>query len=432
MEETMKIFRAETLLDGTGGEPLRNVEIVVEDGHIREIVPVGLTPHPPETTIYERPGATVLPGLIDVHLHLMFGTGKRSYEDVIQKDSDELMLLRGARNAYLHLRAGVTTCRDCGARNNVAFALRSGAEAGFFLSPRLHVSGRPLTVTGGHFWWCNEEADGVDGVRAATRQLLKDGADFIKIMASGGGTRGTDSSRASFTVEEMAAAVTEAHQVGKKTTAHCLAAESISRAVDAGLDQIEHFNFIHPDGSRVFDQRVADRVLERGIVLSPTIQTGYRQIERLQAKGAALTPQEQKQLDGNLHKLETKLDFVRRFHEMGAPIVAGTDAIQEFGDYAIGLELLHRAGLSPTDVVVAATGAAARAIGVERQVGTLQPGLLADLVYIDGNPLTDILALGRVLGVVLGGRVVVDTRFDLMDGVTALPSDHVFLAPVTG
>jgi imidazolonepropionase-like amidohydrolase len=428
----MKIFRAQTLIDGTGAEPLRNVEIVVEDGRILEIVPAGLTPRPPETTIYERPGATVLPGLIDVHLHLMFGTGKRSYEDVIQHDSDDLMLLRGARNAYLHLRAGVTTCRDCGARNRVTFALREAAQAGLFLSPRLHVCGRPLTVTGGHFWWCNEEADGVDGVRAATRRLLKDGADFIKIMASGGGTRGTDASRASFSVEEMAVAVAEAHQVGKKTTAHCLAAESVGRAVDAGLDQIEHFNFIHPDGSRVFDVRVAEQILERGIFLSPTIQTGYRQIERLQAQGDDLTPQERAQLDGNLHKLETKLDFVRRFHEMGAPIVAGTDAIQEFGDYAIGLELLHRAGLSPMDVIVAATSGAARAMGVESEVGTLRPGLLADLVYLDGDPLADNLALGRVLGVVLGGRVVVDTRFDLMEGVTALPSDHAFVAPITG
>lgn len=426
----MHIFRADTLIDGSGGEPRRNMEIVVEDGRIREIAPAGLTPRPPDARVYERPGATVLPGLIDVHLHLMFGTGPRSYEDVIEHDSDDLMLLRGARNAYVHLRAGVTTCRDCGARNKVAFALREAANAGFFLSPRLHVSGRPLTITGGHFWWCNEEADGVDGVRVATRQLLKEGADFIKIMASGGGTRGTDASRASFTVEEMAAAVAEAHQVGKKTTAHCLAAESVGRAVDAGLDQIEHFNFMHPDGSRVFDGAVAERILERGIVLSPTIQTGYRQIERLQEKGSTLTPQERKHLDGNLHKLDTKLEFIRRFHEMGAPIVAGTDAIQEFGDYAIGLELLHRAGLSPMDVVVAATSGAAQAMGVADEVGTLRPGMTADLVYLDGDPLSDIRAFARVLGVVLGGRLVVDDRNVLGDGVSALPSDSAVLAPV--
>ena len=169
----------------------------------------------------------------------------------------------------------------------MTFAIREAANAGIILSPRIHISGRPLTITGGHFWWCNEEADGVDGVRAATRKLLKEGVDFIKIMASGGGTLGTDSTRASYTVEEMAAATSEAHQVGKKATAHTLAAESVERAVEAGLDQIEHFNFLHPDGSRIWDQVVADKIVQNGMVLSPTIQTGYRQIEKLQMKAAA-------------------------------------------------------------------------------------------------------------------------------------------------
>jgi imidazolonepropionase-like amidohydrolase len=425
----MDVYRADTLIDGTGGEPQRDVEIFVEQGVIQAIAPAGTRPRHPAATVYARPGLTVLPGLIDVHVHLMYGTGRRSYEDVMTHDSDELMILRGARNAYLHLRAGVTTFRDCGARNNVGFALREAARAGIFLSPRMHVCGRPLTITGGHFWWCNEEADGVDGVRAATRRLLKEGADFIKIMASGGGTQGTDASRASFAVEELAVAVAEAHQVGKKTTAHCLAAESVSRAVEAGLDQIEHFNFIHPDGSRVFDERVAEQILARGIFLSPTIQTGYRQIERLQARANDLTPQERQQLDGNLYKQETKLDFVRRFHELGAPIVAGTDAIQEFGDYAIGLELLHRAGLSPLEVIVSATSQAARSMGVEREIGTLEPGKLADFVYVDGDPLRDVRALGRVEAVVLDGRLVVDKRLDMAVGIPALADGSLALAP---
>jgi imidazolonepropionase-like amidohydrolase len=124
------------------------------------------------------------------------------------------MLLRAPRNAYLHLRAGVTTVGDCGARNRVTFDLRQGAEAGLFLTPRLQLCGRPLTITGGHFWWCNEEADGVDGVRQATRKLLKEGADFIKIMASGGAAN--DSWFASYSVAELSAAVEEAHQVGKE------------------------------------------------------------------------------------------------------------------------------------------------------------------------------------------------------------------------
>ncbi|MGH2617641.1 MAG: metal-dependent hydrolase family protein, partial [Thermomicrobiales bacterium] len=373
------------------------------------------------------PGLTVLPGFIDVHVHLMFGSGPRTYDDVVTHDSDELMLLRGARNAYLHLRAGVTTLRDCGARNRVTFNLREGADAELFLTPRLQLCGRPLTITGGHFWWCNEEADGVDGVRAATRRLLKDGADFIKIMASGGAA--TDSWFASYSVEEMAAAVAEAHQVGKKTTAHCLAAESIARAVDAGIDQIEHFNFLHPDGSRVFDERVAEKILARGVFMSPTIQTSYRQLERLQEREGALTPPERALLEEYRYKIETKLDFVRRFYEMGAPIVMGTDAIQQFGDYALGLELLHRAGLSPMDVILAATGRAARAIGSESEVGMVCPGKHADFLFIDGDPLVDVRALGRIVSVVQAGRTVVDKRLDMGVGAPALSDGTIPLSP---
>jgi imidazolonepropionase-like amidohydrolase len=426
----MHIFQAESLIDGTGAPPLRNVEIMVENGVIQEIAPVGSVPRPAAARTFAVPGTTVLPGLIDVHVHLMFGTGRRTYEEVISQDSDEQMLFRGACNAYRHLRAGVTTMRDCAARGNVGFALRAAADAGWFLSPRLHVCGRPLTITGGHFWWCNEEADGAEQVRAATRRLLKDGADFIKIMASGGGTRGTDPSRASFTVDEMAVAVAEAHQVGKKTTAHCLSADSVARAVDAGLDQIEHFNFMCPDGSRVFNEQVAATIVERGIILSPTIQTGYRQIERLEARERELTPEERKQLDGNRYKLETKLTFIRWFHEHGATIVAGTDAIQTFGDYAIGLELLHRAGLSPMDVIISATSAAARSMGLDHQLGTLRPGMAADLIYVHGDPLAQVQALRDVTAVIQHGRVVVDKRVHLDIDIPALPREWAGLAPV--
>ena len=134
----------------------------------------------------------------------MFGVAGSSYEDVIDNDTDEVMLLRAAMNAMIHLKAGVTTLRENGARNKVTFNLREGAHRGYVTAPRLLLCGRPVTVTGGHFYWCNQQADGVDDVRAAVRELVKDGADHIKIMASGGGTAITDLRRPSYTVEELA------------------------------------------------------------------------------------------------------------------------------------------------------------------------------------------------------------------------------------
>lgn len=404
----MQVYRAERLIDGSGAGLQHNVDIQVEDGVIQAVAPAGALPFPADAVVYDHPGATVLPGYIDGHVHLMFGTGPRTYDDVVTHDSDAVMLLRAVRNADLHLRAGVTTLRDAGARNRVTFDFRDGIAAGLVRSPRVLLCGRPLTITGGHFWWCHEEADGADGVRAAARQLLKEGADFIKIMASGGAAQ--DSWCSSYTVAELEAAVTAAHEVGKKTMAHCLGADSIARAVEAGLDQVEHLNFLHRDGSRVYDERLAERIVERGIIVSPTIQTTYRELEELEARGENLTPAERALRDGYRYKIETKLDFVGRFHRLGAKIVAGTDAIQRFGDFALGLELLHRAGLSPMEVIISATSLAAEAIGMEDTVGTLKPGMAADLIYLDGDPLTDPGALSRVEAVVLGGELVVDRR----------------------
>jgi imidazolonepropionase-like amidohydrolase len=170
------------------------------------------------------------------------------------------------------------------------------------------------------------------------------------------------------------------------------------------------------------------------MVLSPTIQTGYRQIETLQNKAAAedeiLTELEEKQLAAGLYKLETKLEFIGRFKDMGAPIVAGTDAISVFGDYAVGLELFHRAGLSPMEVIISATSLAAKAIGVEDELGTVKPGMLADFIYLDGDPLENVQKLNNVETVVLNGKVVVDKRLDMAVGLPALADGDVKMSPI--
>jgi imidazolonepropionase-like amidohydrolase len=175
--------------------------------------------------------------------------------------------------------------------------------------------------------------------------------------------------------------------------------------VEAGIDQVEHINFIQPDGSRQFDQRVAERIVEQNVCVSPTIQTGYRELERLSSK-ADLSRREQAQVDDLKYKLESKLDFVRRFYEMGARIVAGTDAIATFGDYAIGLELLARAGIPNMQVVQAATRVAADAIGFGTIVGTVEVGKEADLIAVRGDPLTDIRCLNDIAMVMRAGKIV--------------------------
>ena len=283
------VISAKTLIDGMGGPPLQRPIVVVEDGRITAVGQQGKAQPPQRAGVRELafPEGHLLPGLIDVHTHLMFGTvGERGYRDgpyeaVIERDTDEIMLLRAAHNTHMHLSAGVTTLRDCGARNRITFDLREGARQGLVTAPRLLLSGRPVTITGGHFFWCNGEADGEDGVRNAVRQLVKEGSDFIKIMASGGGTAITDNRKRSYGVGELRAIVEEAHAHGKLTTAHCLATQSMVNALDAGVDMMEHGGFIEPDGSYVFRPEIAERIAQQGMYVSPTVQTGYRGREAL-------------------------------------------------------------------------------------------------------------------------------------------------------
>lgn len=406
------VIRARALIDGTATPPVGKPVVVVEGSRIVAAGPEGTVEAPsgPRVRELDFPDGYLLPGLIDAHTHLMFGAGDATYEEIIERDSDEVMLLRAARNAHIHLSAGVTTLRDCGARNQVTFDLRRGVRQGLALAPRLLLSGRPVTVTGGHFWWCNGEADGVEGVRIAVRQLVRDGADFIKIMASGGGTAGTDNRRPSYSVEELRAIVDEAHNLGKPTTAHCIATQSIVNALEAGVDSIEHATFIEPDGSYRFNPRIAERIARQGVLVSPTVQTGYRKRERLlrrREQGHALTPEERLRLEDLNVKCERQVEFLGRlWSEWRIPIVAGTDSIQTFGDYCLGLELQVQAGMSPAQVIRSATSVAAAAVGLGDAVGTIEPGKEADLIVVDRDPLSDIRALRSVRMVMQRGTLV--------------------------
>ena len=399
----INVITAKVLIDGTGTKPLLNPVVVTEGAKIKIVGKKGEVhiPHGPNVETHDFPNGFLLPGLLDSHTHLMFGAPGRSYEDVIEGDTDEIMLLRAVKNSLIHMKSGVTTLRENGARNQITFNLREGSRRGYITTPRLLLCGRPVTVTGGHFFWCNQEADGIDGVRAAVRQLVKDGADHIKIMASGGGTKITDLRRPSYTVEELRAIVEEAHNMGKPTTAHCLATQSISNAVEAGVDMIEHAGFIDPDGAYRFYPKIAEKIAKQGTFISPTVQTGYRGLESLlqkqEAQGGKLSKEDQVRLDWVKGKSESQVEFVgKMWTDWNIPMISGTDAIGSFGDYCIGLELMSQAGMSNRDVILSSTGLAAKAMGVGDIVGTVEVGKYADLIVIDSDPLNDIKALRKM------------------------------------
>jgi len=417
------IIRAPRLFDGAGNEHRDGASVWVEGERIKAVYGPEAPPSPPEAQVLDFPDGCILPGLMDCHVHLMYGTvdrmqGPKSYHHVNEADSDALMLLRAVRNGYRHLlKSGVTTLREAGARSRIAFDLKEGISAGLFHGfPTVYACGRTITITGGHFYFCGEEADGPPGCRVAVRRLVKEGADFIKAMSSGGGTYITDNRRASFTVEELKAIVDEAHRHGKATTTHAIATQAIANALEAGFDCIEHFEFVELDYARRFDRRLGEHMIESNVWLSPTIQTGYRNLERLRRlkEERALTPVEEESLAYYNWKQEGQIYVTGKLYEMGARrFLMGTDAIAEFGDYAIGLELLAKAGLSNRDVLLAATHNCAEAFGILDKVGTLEPGKVADITVVQGDPLQDIRAMKQVVQVVKAGYVLPMAGLDL-------------------
>jgi imidazolonepropionase-like amidohydrolase len=232
------VIRAGLLLDGTGAQPSADAALILAGTTIEQIVPWAESLRD-GATLHDFGDATALPGLVDAHCHLMLGGTGLTYEQDVAS-SDEFLALRAVHNAQVALRAGITTLRDNGARNRVTFTARDAIEGGLFTGPRLLLSGRPLTPTGGHFHFCNGVADGEDEIRREIRRLVLDGADHIKIMVSGGLTEGSNPALPSYTAAELKAAVELAHDYGRLTTAHCRATRSIDRAVEAGLDCVEH------------------------------------------------------------------------------------------------------------------------------------------------------------------------------------------------
>jgi imidazolonepropionase-like amidohydrolase len=354
--------------------------------------------------------ATILPGLVDAHTHMM-SPGDGTPGDDLPADGDDILLLRAARNAGHALRSGVTTARENGAIGGTAFSLRAGIRRGLVAGPEMVISGRPLTMTGGHMWYCGSEADGEDQVRAEVRRLIKEGADFIKIMATGGSTRSSFEHLPSYSVAELRAANEEAHRFGLLTAAHCANAAGVDRALAAGIDMIIHCVF--EDSHRRWSWRgdLAERLSAARAWVNPTlyvvragIEAAERRLRADRANGI-----DRAAIDAARRSLDGRMEVTARLAEMGVGITAGSDS--PWNHYAPGrfvaeIQMLAEAGLSHEQALLAATSGAATSIGRAETAGTLAVGRPADLVVVEGDPLADLRALWRVRAVFRAGRQV--------------------------
>ncbi len=330
--------------------------------------------------VFDISKKTILPGLIDAHVHLCLD-GSSEPVTALLKDSIPALTLKVARHARLTLEAGVTTVRDLGGKDYVDIHIRNGIESRLIQGPRILCSGRLICITGGHGWQFGQEADGTDGVREAVREQLKEGADLIKLMATGGVmTKGVQAGATQFTLEELMAGVEEAKKAGRRTASHAQGNEGIKNALRAGINSIEH-------GISLDDEAI-QMMLETKAYLVPTLCAPFN-ILRVGTKGGIppYVVEKTKSVIKNHFRSNVKA------YKGRVPIAMGTDAGSPFnfhGENSKELELLMKIGLTPMEAIVAATKTASEVLGLEEKIGTLEKGKLADLIVVDRDPVDDI------------------------------------------
>ncbi len=391
---------AARLVDGRGGPPIEPGRVLMEGDLIRA-VGAGLEP-PAGARRYDFPDATILPGLIDCHVHLA-DVGTADPKDSADED-DAVRVLRLAQHAASTLRAGVTTVRDVGGRHHLEFGFRRGVESGLAIAPRLVLCGKIVSMTtpGADMWpGMYRQADGPWEVAKAVREQVKAGADAIKVMATGAimAPANERPGQAQYRPHELQAAVETAHGLGRRVAAHAHGIEGIRNAVAAGVDTIEHGTYLHQDPA------VAAHMAERGTALVPTLKAGALLADPPGPGIPAAIAEKAREARDHAGR------SFRLAMEAGVPIAMGTDASTSFnyhGENADELALMVEGGMTSMQAITAATATAARALGRDHELGTLQPGFLADLIVVRGNPVVDVSLLRQPpQAVFLGGRLVV-------------------------
>jgi imidazolonepropionase-like amidohydrolase len=409
----MQMLLGATLIDGTGVPPVPEAAVLINDeGRIAAVGARRAIPQPPGVEVLDVSGMTLLPGLIDCHDHLAshgYALSRRWGLDEPQSTTH----LRTAAVLRQTLGTGYTAVRDA-AGLDVGFKL--AVEEGLLLGPRLVVSLGIISPTGGlgdrvspsgHSCCVppnpnvpDSVANGVLAVQTVVRTMARAGADVIKCATTGGASSrpGHGPKDQAFNRDEIRALVDEAHTLGRRVMCHALGGPGLRLAIEAGVDSIEHGCYLDED------PELLPMMAEKGIFFVPTFTVyGFhreRSAPHIQARGRAL----------HSHHLES----LRRALAAGVKVVAGTDAGgHEHGNNAQELQCLVEAGMSPMQALQAATGGAAECLGLERDIGTVEPGKLADLVLVSGNPLQDITLLQqpqRILLVLKGGEICVDRR----------------------
>ena len=402
------ILKAARLVDGNGGPVSEQPAILLEGDAIKQVGTRETVHAPDGASVREIDygDATILPGLVDCHVHLI-GIGDGRAGDELVTLPDEVLTVQAAQNVRKHLYSGVTTVRDCGAKNRTTFLLRDAVEMGIVPSPRLILAGRPIAIIGGHLSFFGTQATGPTECRAAVRQLIKEGSDFIKVTATGGSTRTSHPFRPSFNVDEFSAITDEAHKFGKHVCAHCTSSGGMENALEAGIDTMIHGVHRDPNGSDNYRPDIADRIAEQGVFVNPTLGQGLARIRQLEDDPDLAL--ETEDVDVMRRGSEGRMDHVARMRDAGVVVVAGSDsawANYPMGDFQTEIEAHAMAGMTNMEAIVSATRDSAISCRVDDIVGTLEVGKQADVLVVNGDPTRDLADLRNVADVFLAGSKI--------------------------
>lgn len=391
---------ARRLLDVEAGRIVENVVVRIEGGDITAVEPR----KPGESVTYDLGDVTLVPGLIDCHTHLV-GREEQTPDEEL-RESTAHAALEGAVNARKTLEAGFTTVRDLGSRDFADVALRDVIASGKLAGPRMLVAVKSLSATGGHgdrneipfdleVHRYSAVADGPEEVRRKVRENVKYGADWIKVLATGGVmSKGTDPRSADYSEDELRAAVVAAREKGRDVAAHAHGAEGIRRAARAGVRSVEHASML--------DDAAVAAVKENGTFLVPNPYTSSQILSRGKAGGFT---------DYQIEKSRTvytlKMESLKRAIREGLPIAYGTDSgVQVHGENGKQLAIFVEAGMTPLQAIRTATTVAARLLRMETRIGRIAKGYAADLIAVAGNPLEKVAALEKPVFVMKDGKAV--------------------------
>jgi imidazolonepropionase-like amidohydrolase len=402
------VIHAGRLIDGTGSAPKSQVSILVHDDRITAVQPGFVAPAGAE--VIDLSNATVLPGLIDDHVHITqsFHKGDPIHTSMTRTDADDT--IDAVNNARATLLAGFTSVRDVGGDTKVVVALKRAVASGVTPGPRMWVAGTPLGPTGGHGdsangldpeldhpHWTDNLIDSPEAARRAVRRLRREGADLIKIMPSGGVMSiGDDPKLQLMEDDEIKAVIETAHSLGMKVAAHAHGKQAIDHTIALGVDSIEHSTYADAESFKLYKQH--------GTYLVPTLLVADKVYQHAKSHPEDLNPSTAQKAIETVPHIKVMLHDA---YAAGVKVAFGTDTfgMSNHGENAQEFALLVQAGMPPAEAIKAATWNAADLLGATKDVGSVQPGRYADIIAVNGDPLADVTQLEHVAFVMKGGAV---------------------------